>query len=190
LFEEIIRAEIRAPSLSRGMKKRAYWLDSWGREMRHFIIAMASAGYAGFFPWGPGTLGTLVGVLVYFLYSPLPPLIYLFTTSAFFFMACWIAGKAERILGEKDSPNIVIDEVTGYLVAMAWLPPSPACLAAGFLFFRVLDIIKPPPAGWINTQMTGGLAVVLDDAVAGMYTNLLLRLIGYYFPNFFFLQGG
>ena len=105
-------------------------------------------------------------------------------------LACWIAGKAERILGEKDSPNIVIDEVTGYLVAMAWLPPSPACLAAGFLFFRVLDIIKPPPAGWINTQMTGGLAVVLDDAVAGMYTNLLLRLIGYYFPNFFFLQGG
>jgi phosphatidylglycerophosphatase A len=104
-------------------------------------------------------------------------------------MACWIAGKAERILGKKDSANIVIDEVAGYLIAMACLPPSPACLASGFLFFRLFDIIKPPPSGWINTRMTGGLAVVLDDAVAGVYTNLLLRLILFYFPNFIFLLG-
>ena len=157
--------------------------------MSRLIIAMASAGYAGFSPWGPGTVGTLVGVLVYFLYSPLPPLIYLLTTAAFFFLACWIAGKAEEILGKKDSPKIVIDEVAGYLIAMAWLPPSPACLASGFLFFRVLDIIKPPPLGWIHAKMTGGMAVVLDDALAGVYTNLLLRLILVCFPNFIFLLG-
>ena len=155
--------------------------------MSYLIIIMASAGFAGFFPWGPGTVGTLVGVLVYLLFSSLPPFINLLTTAAFFFMACWIAGKAEEIFGKRDSPNIVIDEVAGYLIAMAWLPPSPACLAAGFLFFRVLDIIKPPPSGWINTRMTGGMAVVLDDAVAGVYTNLLLRLILIYFPDFIFL---
>jgi phosphatidylglycerophosphatase A len=157
--------------------------------MTRLIIAMASAGYAGFFPWVPGTLGTLVGVLVYFLFSLLPPLAYLLTTGAFFFLACWIAGKAEGILGKKDSPSIVIDEVAGYLVAMTWLPPSPACLACGFLFFRVLDIIKPPPSGWVHAKMAGGMAVVLDDAVAGVYTNLLLRLILVYFPNFFSLLG-
>jgi phosphatidylglycerophosphatase A len=145
---------------------------------------MASAGYAGFFPWAPGTLGTLAGVLIYSLFSLLPPPIYLLTTGAFFFLACWVAGKAEEILGKRDSPKIVIDEVTGYLIAMTWLPFSPACLASGFLFFRVLDIIKPPPSGWVHAKMTGGMAVVLDDAVAGVYTNLLLRLILVYGPNF------
>ncbi len=157
--------------------------------MSRLIIAVASAGYAGFFPWVPGTLGTLVGVLIYFLFSLLPPAIYLLTTGAFFFLACWVAGKAEEILGQRDSPKIVIDEVTGYLIAMTWLPPSPACLAGGFLFFRVLDIIKPPPSGWVHAKMEGGMAVVLDDAVAGVYTNLLLRLILFYFPDFILLGG-
>ncbi len=157
--------------------------------MSGLIIALASAGYAGFFPWAPGTLGTLVGVLIYFLFSLLPPLIYLLSTGAFFFLACWVAGKAEEILGKRDSPKIVIDEVAGYLIAMTCLPLSPACLAIGFLFFRVLDIIKPPPSGWVHAKMTGGMAVVLDDAVAGVYTNLLLRLILVYFPNFVLFGG-
>ncbi len=157
--------------------------------MRRLIIAMASAGYAGFIPWGPGTAGTLVGVLAYFLYSPLPPLLYLLTTAAFFCLACWVAGKAEGFLGEKDSPKIVIDEVAGYLIAMALLPPSPAPLVGGFLFFRVLDIIKPPPLRWVHAKMTGGIAVVLDDALAGVYTNLLLRLLLVYFPEVLSILG-
>jgi phosphatidylglycerophosphatase A len=157
--------------------------------LSNLIIAMASAGYAGFFPWAPGTVGTLVGVLIYLLFSLLPPPIYLLTTVAFFFLACWVAGKAEEILGKRDSPKIVIDEVAGYLIAMTWLPLSPACLASGFLFFRVLDIIKPPPLGWVHAKMMGGMAVVLDDAVAGAYTNLLLRLMLVYFPNFVLLGG-
>ena len=157
--------------------------------MKHLILAMASAGYVGFIPRGPGTAGTLVGVLAFFLYAPLPPLLYLLTTAAFFCLACWVAGKAEKILGQKDSPNIVIDEVTGYLIAMAFLPPLPALLASGFLFFRVLDIIKPPPLRWVHAKMTGGVAIVLDDAVAGVYTNLLLRLILFYFPKFLFILG-
>ncbi len=157
--------------------------------MNRLIIAVASAGYAGFFPWIPGTVGTLVGMLIYFLFSLLPAPIYLLTTGAFFFLACWVAGKAEEILGKKDSPKIVIDEVSGTLIAMTGLPLSPACLASGFLFFRVLDIIKPPPSGWVHTKMTGGMAVVLDDAIAGVYTNLLLRLISIYFPDFLLFWG-
>ncbi len=158
--------------------------------MSRLIIAVASAGYVGFSPLVPGTLGTLVGVLIYFLFSLLPVPIYLLTTGAFFFLACWIAGKAEEILGKRDSPRIVIDEVTGYLIAMTGLPLSPTCLASGFLFFRVLDIIKPPPSGWVHAKMTGGMAIVLDDAVAGVYTNLLVRLISVYFPGFVLFGGG
>lgn len=157
--------------------------------MNRLILFMASAGYAGFIPRCPGTLGTLVGVGVYFFYAPLPQLLYWLTTAAFFFLASWVAEKAERVLAQKDSPKIVIDEVTGFLIAMAGIPPSPVFLGLGFLFFRVFDIIKPPPSRWVHHNMTGGLAVVLDDAVAGGYTNLLLRLIFIFCPNSIFLPG-
>jgi phosphatidylglycerophosphatase A len=126
-----------------------------------------------------------VGVLVYLLYSPFPPLVYLLSTAAFFCLACWVSERAEVLLGRKDSPRIVIDEVAGYLITMAFLPCNLATIAGGFLFFRVLDIIKPPPANWINRKMRGGWGVVLDDAVAGVYSNLLLRLVAVFYPDLF-----
>ena len=153
--------------------------------MNRWIIAIASAGYAGFSPRVPGTAGTAVGILVYLLYSPFPPLLYFLSTGAFLILACWISERAELLLGQKDSPKIVIDEVTGYLITMAFLPCTAPSIVGGFLFFRVLDIIKPPPANWINREMKGGWAVVLDDAVAGGYANVLLRLTAVFYPGLF-----
>jgi phosphatidylglycerophosphatase A len=75
--------------------------------------------------------------------------------------------------------------VIGYLITMAFLPFTASAMAGGFLFFRVLDIIKPPPANWINREMKGGWAVVLDDAVAGVYANVLLRLTAVFYPGIF-----
>jgi phosphatidylglycerophosphatase A len=149
------------------------------------IIAIASAGYAGFSPRVPGTAGTAIGILVYLLYSPFPPLLYLLSTGALGILACWITERAELLLGQKDSPKIVIDEVTGYLITMAFVPCTASSIVGGFLFFRVLDIIKPPPANWINREMKGGWAVVLDDVVAGVYANFLLRLTAVFFPGVF-----
>ena len=151
--------------------------------MNRLIIAIASAGYAGFSPRVPGTAGTAVGILVYLLYSPFPPLLYFLSTGAFLILACWISERAEVLLGQKDSPKIVIDEVTGYLITMALVPCTASSIVGGFLFFRVLDIIKPPPANCINREMKGGWAVVLDDAVAGVYANALLRLTAVFFPG-------
>ena len=153
--------------------------------MRRLIIAVASVGYAGFSRRAPGTVGTAVGILVYLLYSPFPPLLYLLSTGALFFLAAWISARAEALLGQRDSQKIVIDEVTGYLIAMAFLPCTAWSMAGGFLFFRVLDIIKAPPANWINREMKGGWAVVLDDAVAGVYANVLLRLTAVFYPGIF-----
>jgi phosphatidylglycerophosphatase A len=153
--------------------------------LSRLIIAVASAGYVGFSRWAPGTFGTAVGILVYLLYSPFPPLLYLLSTGALFFLACWISTRAEVLLGQRDSPKIVIDEVIGYLITMAFLPFTASSVAGGFLFFRVLDIIKPPPANWINREMKGGWAVVLDDAVAGVYANVLLRLTAVFYPGIF-----
>jgi phosphatidylglycerophosphatase A len=153
------------------------------------IVALASAGYAGFSPRAPGTVGTAVGTLVYLLFSPFPPLVYLLSTGAFLALSCWVSERAEVLLGQKDSPRIVIDEAAGYLITMALLPCTYTTIAGGFLFFRIFDIMKPPPAGWINRQMKGGLGVVLDDAVAGGYANALLWLLSVLYPDFFFLLG-
>jgi phosphatidylglycerophosphatase A len=149
-----------------------------------FILWLASAGYSGYFPYAPGTVGTLVGILVYMLFSLFPPAIYLLSTAATFSLALWASGRAEIIWKERDSPKIVIDEVVGFLIAMAFLPRTLTTVVGGFLFFRVLDIMKPPPIGMIDRQMKGGLAIVLDDAVAGVYVNLLLQAIYRWHPHF------
>ena len=155
--------------------------------MNRLILILASAGGVGFFRRAPGTAGTGVGVLLYLLFSPFPLSIYLLSTAAFLALSCWVSEGAEALLGQRDSPKIVIDEVAGYLITMAGLPGTLVSIVGGFLFFRLFDIIKPPPAGWINRQMQGGLAVVLDDAVAGVYANLFLRLAATLYPGFFFL---
>ena len=151
--------------------------------MERFILGMATAGYVGYSPLAPGTAGTMVGVLVFLLYASFPPEVYLLSTAAFFALAWWVAERAETILGQRDSPKIVIDEVLGYLITMAFLPLTLTTLAAGFLFFRLFDIIKPPPAGAIDRKMGGGLAVVLDDAIAGIYANILLQAAVHWRPE-------
>lgn len=153
-----------------------------------FIIWLASAGYSGYCPIAPGTAGTLVGILVYLVFSSFPPAIYLLSVAAVFFLALWVSERAEIIYGKRDSSKIVIDEVVGFLITMALLPCTLTTIIGGFLFFRFLDIIKPPPIGAIDRRMRGGLAVVLDDAVAGIYANLLLRAIHQWRPHLLFMM--
>jgi phosphatidylglycerophosphatase A len=99
-------------------------------------------------------------------------------------LAVWLAGRAEKVIGKKDAPAIVIDEVAGMIVTLAGLPLTPLNLAVGFVAFRAMDVIKPFPASRIDRSMTGGWGVVLDDVVAGVYSNILLRVI-----SLFFFQG-
>ncbi len=152
--------------------------------MRRLIIGLASVGFIGYCPVAPGTAGTLVGVLVYYLFSFFPAPIYVLSTVAALFLAWWAAELGEIIFAQKDCPRIVIDEVVGYLISMALLPRTLTTVVGGFIFFRILDIIKPPPAGAIDRRMRGGLGVVFDDVVAGIYTNILLRLIIHWRPDF------
>jgi phosphatidylglycerophosphatase A len=155
--------------------------------MDRFIVWLASAGYSGNLPFAPGTAGTIVGMLVYIIFSYFPAPIYLLSLAAVFFLAWWAADRAGVILGRSDSPRIVIDEIVGYLITMAFLPRTLTTIIGGFLFFRVLDIIKPPPARFIDRQMQGGLGVVLDDVVAGIYANLLLQAIAQWYPHVLFI---
>lgn len=142
------------------------------------IIFLASGAYTGFSPIASGTVGSLVGIAIYFLLPAHNPSLYLLITLLFFLAGSWISNEAEIIFGQKDSGRIVIDEIAGFFVAVFALPSEWPWLLAGFLMFRIADIIKPPPARNCE-KISGGIGVMADDIIAGLYTNLFLQLFYY-----------
>jgi phosphatidylglycerophosphatase A len=144
---------------------------------RNPVLFFASGCCAGYVPFAPGTAGSAVGLLLFYMLATLPLALYCAVTCIITLLAIWLAGKAEKILGKKDPPQVVIDEIAGQLITLAALPPHWAYMLGGFLLFRIFDIIKPWPANKINSDMHGGAGIVLDDVVAGFYANLLLQLV-------------
>jgi phosphatidylglycerophosphatase A len=90
-------------------------------------------------------------------------------------LGIWAADEAERALGAKDPGAIVVDEVAGMALSVLTLPPTPLALVAGFVLFRAFDVLKPFPAN-VAQRLPGGLGVVVDDLVAGLYALALLLL--------------
>jgi len=147
------------------------------------IITLFSTGfYTGYFPIAPATFSTLtLGVVFYLLISHLNTYLYGLITLILFFLAVWLSDKSEKIFNKKDCGYIVIDELVGFLVTMFLLPFSWMNIVLGFFFFRFFDIVKLPPANYFNNRKKGGLDVVLDDVIAGIYSNLLLQVVYYLF---------
>lgn len=143
--------------------------------MKGIVIFIAQAAYTGRFPIAPGTAGTLVGVLLFLAMNRFSPLAYVCAWLLIFIIGLWAAGRAEVVLGRKDHPSIVIDEVAGYLLGMFMLPTGWTYVIAGFALFRVFDVIKPFPLRRIQ-DFQGGIGIMLDDIGAGIYTNLTLRI--------------
>ena len=100
----------------------------------------------------------------------------LLTFIAFVGIAAWLCKQGEDIFQEKDCPKIVIDEVAGFLLANFFSPPQLKPVALAFLLFRFFDIIKVFPAARAE-RISGGLGVILDDLIAGLYTFVILRLL-------------
>jgi len=142
---------------------------------RKLVLALATGGYVGYMPVAPGTFGSVVGVAVYWLISFLPLPAGLLLIAGFAAGAVWIAHQAEAALRVKDPSQVVIDEVIGMMVALLALPASPLLWAAGFLLFRFFDILKPFPISYLEKRCPGGLGIVVDDVVAGIFANILLR---------------
>jgi phosphatidylglycerophosphatase A len=148
--------------------------------MRTLILFLATGAYSGYAPIAPGTLGSLVAVPLVFLsarFLSTSPILQLILLLLAIIGACWIAGTAERYLGEHDSGKIVVDEIVGFLVATALLGITPLRLIVAFFLFRLFDILKPPPARYFDQHVPGGVGVVLDDVFAGIYTNLIVRAL-------------
>jgi phosphatidylglycerophosphatase A len=139
------------------------------------ILFIAQGAYSGRFPVAPGTAGTVVGVLLFVGMSRLSLASYSALCVLMLLMGTWTAGRAEVLLGTRDSPSIVVDEIVGYLAAMLLVPHTWDFAAAGFVLFRVFDILKPWPLKRLQ-DLPGGPGVMLDDIGAAIYTNIVLQI--------------
>jgi phosphatidylglycerophosphatase A len=131
--------------------------------------------FAGYFPVAPGTFGSLIALLIIWFFVPGFFYILVPISLVLFFVSVWSAGRAEEIFGH-DGSQIVIDEVTGMAISLAFVPHRLGYFAAAFFLFRIFDIIKPPPARNAE-RLKGGWGVTMDDVVAGVYANLVLHLV-------------
>jgi phosphatidylglycerophosphatase A len=144
-----------------------------------FIATVAFCGYA---PVAPGTFGSAAGLLVYLIvWWTRSPVIEVALIAATFVVGVWSATLAERHFGGTDPGPVVIDEVLGMLLTLAFIPVGLSGALAGFVLFRILDVIKPFPADRLE-GLHGGLGIMADDAMAGIYANLCLRLVMWLVP--------
>lgn len=149
--------------------------------MRRRVKLITSFFYLGHSSFMPGTIGSLGGLMVYFLVMN-NDILYAFTILFLFVLGVIFAGEAEKIYKHKDANMIVIDEACGMLLALFFVPISLFSVVLGFFLFRIFDILKPPPAKRME-KLTGSLGIMFDDIVAAIYTNLILQIIFRGFPS-------
>jgi phosphatidylglycerophosphatase A len=134
---------------------------------------------AGRVPVAPGTAGTLVAIPLFLLLREIGWPAYALSVAAMFLFGVWLCGRAEKVMGRKDNPQIVWDEIVGYLVSMFGTPPGWIWIVIGFLLFRLFDIVKPFPIRTFERRIPGGLGVMMDDVLAGVYVLALLHVLRY-----------
>jgi phosphatidylglycerophosphatase A len=148
---------------------------------------------SGLSPWMPGTIGSIVGLFIAVSLNHLLTLhaiaISIAIALAFSFAGIAICNHAEKKLAG-DHPSIVWDEISGMYIAMIGLPLTWKWYLAGFLLFRLLDILKPFPIGWLDQNLKGGLGIMCDDLFAGLCVCLILNGVNFWtktshFLNFF-----
>jgi len=151
-----------------------------GPRYNFFVLLFASGFGAGYSPFASGTVATLIpGIPIFLLFSQMATGWYIAVTMFLIIISIYICEAGDRVLGEKDSSKIVIDEICGYLVTMMLIPVSVISVIAGFFLFRFFDIAKIQPAKWVEDKLPGGAGVALDDIIAGIYANIGLRIFLY-----------
>lgn len=151
--------------------------------MTRLAVFVATAGYCGYFPIAPGTVGSAAGLVVYLLpYRVGSPAFEAGLILLLFAAGTWASTIAERHFGGVDPGPIVIDEVVGMLITLAFTPVGWRGALAGFVLFRVMDVVKPWPAGRFE-RLHGGLGVMADDAMAAVYANSSLRVLAWLLPS-------
>ncbi len=153
--------------------------------MRRFAILLATAAYLGYSPIAPGTAGSIGGLALFVLlrYAGVPALEF-GTILVLLVAGVWSARVAEQHFGLEDPGPVVIDEVVGMLISLVWLPTTWPVALAAFLAFRIFDIVKPYPAGRFE-RLPGGVGIMADDVMAGIYANLVVQALVWMRPGWF-----
>ena len=134
---------------------------------------------SGLSPKAPGTMGTLVALPIYWLIQDVGLFSYLLITAVAFIAGIWICQQAVNWL-EKDDPSAVVwEEIVGYLVTMIADPAGWQCMLLGFVLFRLFDIWKPWPISWADRKLHGGVGIMFDDVIAGVFAAVILQLCHY-----------
>lgn len=162
------------------MEESAHTSESrpdWSNPLHLLAFGLGS----GAVPKAPGTAGTLAAIPFYLLLRSLDPSLYLLLTAALFLFGIWLCHRVSRDLGVHDHGGIVWDEWVGLFVTLWLAPHGWGWVLTGFLLFRLFDIWKPWPIGWLDRRVGGGLGIMLDDLVAGLYGFALLQLGAYFY---------
>jgi len=152
--------------------------------MSRLATMLATSGGAGYAPIAPGTAGSAVGVLVFALIAPQGTAVVALATVAIAVAGIWAAERAMAVFNSKDPGPVVIDEVAGQLVTLCGHGGDWVTLVAGFLVFRLFDIVKPWPVGALEA-LPGGVGIMADDLMAGVYASLTLYLCFSVLPGMF-----
>lgn len=150
----------------------------------HRIVLIFTSGLgAGYSPVASGTVGTVIAIPLFLAMASLGMtgsdgtwVLYLVVLGVIIVLGTWASTFAERHYGEKDSGKVVIDEIAGYLVTMLFVPATWPWIILGFIFFRFFDVLKPPPIDGLQ-KLEGGVGVMIDDLMAGVYSCVLLHLV-------------
>lgn len=141
-----------------------------------FIYWLAIGFGSGLASKAPGTAGTLVAVPIYLAMNYMVLWQYLALVFVLFIAGIWICQVAAKQLGVHDDPSIVWDEIVGYLITMIGSPPGWFWVIAGFVLFRLFDILKPWPIRFIDKKVKGGMGIMLDDVLAAVFALIILQI--------------
>ena len=142
--------------------------------VKHITMALSTCFYLGYLP-ASGTFASLAGIALFYLIRE-SLLLYFLVISILILGGIFLSTAAEKITGKKDPGCIVIDEVAGMLISLVFLPFDLRLVVLAFIIFRILDVFKPFPADRLQA-LPGGLGVMSDDIVAGIYTNIILQVV-------------
>ena len=157
---------------SRDALERLNW-----RNPLHWLATGFGSGLS---PFAPGTFGTLAAIPFYWLMSYLPLSVYIAVTVVAAIAGIWICQSATKAIGQDDHGSIVWDEFVGFWITMIAAPKGLLWLLAGFLIFRFFDIIKPWPIRWLDRYVKGGLGIMVDDVLAGVFGLLVMQVLSYW----------
>lgn len=151
------------------------------KRKSEFVFRAFAGGFgAGHMPLAPGTWGALEGIVLVYAIGAFFPAgkdwILVGATLILGVLAVFASDRVARSLKKSDPQEIVADEIVGQMICFLWIPVTPANLLVGFALFRIFDISKPFPAGRAE-HLPGGLGIIADDVVAGLYAGIALRIM-------------